>query len=173
MKAKKIAVKPNLTREVAARTRFLKKVIDFAESITNQLGRLLHRAVDSRHTHTIFELHNFGKFSFYVDTNKTMFGGNTVKVWYHPAKKYVPADSDLVPVLDISWGIDINNPTHLRFNDEPDWQLEILKVIQNQKIIARRICREAATAKKRALANCEKAKREQDLVEMAQRLQVY
>jgi hypothetical protein len=118
------------------RIRFLKKVIGFACSITRTQGKRLENTSHSVHLHTIYELLNFGGFSFYVDSGQTMFGGDTVKIWYHPSR---PHTKRAGPVLDISWGLDLNNPSHVYFDPNLEWQKEILKVVRWQKKIAARI----------------------------------
>lgn len=169
MKAKIRAVKPNLAREIAARTLFLKKVTDFAEAISGERGKELHYSQGSSHTHTIYELHDFGGFSFHADTGRTMFGGNQVKVWYHPAAEYTPG---LPPVLDIEWQVDIEKCTHLQFNADPQWQRAILKVIQRRKGIAAKLDKAVAKKKRDALRAATEGVEQAKLAETARRLQI-
>ncbi len=162
----------NLGDKVAKRIAFLEKVAAFACLISAKRGEKLLYSEGSCHTHSIYELHDFGDFSFHADTGKTMFGGDQVKVWYHPLLKF-DAQGALIPlVLDISWQSDIDKPTHMQFNDDPVWQKEILKVIRRQKSIARQIDQAVAEAKKKAATDAARNKREQELAETATRLQV-
>jgi hypothetical protein len=120
-----------LSRGIADRIRFLRKVVDFVESIAKELG-----CSHISENHTIYELHNFGDFSFYVDTGQSDGRGKMIKVWYHSIGGY---QNNLIPVLDmylhqseIKDGV-LNKFDHLR-----EWQDELLWVVR---------CRKSATAR--------------------------
>lgn len=165
----------NLAAAVAARIEFLKKVTDFAEMISAKRGERLHYSQGSCNTNTIYELHDFADFSFHADTGQCMFGGNQVKIWYHPGCKYadfVKANTRQVVVLDISWGSDVEKPTYMSFIDGPNWQREILRVIRNWESIATKIDREAVRMAKKNEARAEEARRNFAIAEAARRLQV-
>lgn len=159
--------------KVVAKVLFLKKVTNFAVSITDERGISLERTVHDHYVHSIRQLHNFGGFSFHANTGQTEFGGNHIKVWYHPHKPYSSICPDPVPVLDISWGTYIEQPIDIRFNDNPDWQCEILKVIRNQKSIARQIDWKTAQNAKKKLTQQEELQERKPLAGKARQLHIF
>lgn len=155
-----------LEQKVAQRVDFLKKVTDFVEMISSKRGRQLLYSQGSCHTHQMYELCDFSGFSFRADTGQSMMGGNTVEVWYHPVLDVKP------PVLDIYWQVDIEKCELKHFDETPDWQREILIVIQNWEAIATRIDEELAEAEKRRRVEGEIQQRQKELEEQAKRLHV-
>ncbi len=169
------ATKDELAAAVAARIEFLKEVAAFAEMITRERGETLKNEVHKYHVRSVRELFNFGGFSFRVDVGQSEWGGNDVKIWYHPGSRYADiakTDSSQAVALDISWGIEIEKPTHMRFNDNPGWQREILKVIRRWKSIAAQVDRAAIRTAAKNAARVEKERRDSAITEQARRLQI-
>ena len=76
-----------LATEVRLRKEFVERVLRFVEELLVEEGVVVSRKEHSAHTDMIWQLINFASFSFYYECGLTMFGGNIVKVWYHPGKK--------------------------------------------------------------------------------------
>lgn len=160
---------------VAARIAFLKKVTDFAMMIARERGEMLKNSVHRFHTHSIHRLPDFGDFTFYTDLGHSEMGGNQVKIWYHPGRKYADyakGGFEQNIALDISWGINVEEPTHMVFSDNPDWQREIPKVIRCWKSIAAKIDAESKRMEQKNLARVEEAQRNFAIAEQARRLQI-
>ncbi|MEK7101739.1 MAG: hypothetical protein AAB882_01145 [Patescibacteria group bacterium] len=131
---------------VVKRIRFLNTVVMFIESIMNERGTLLKYKACPGFIHRIFELHNYGSFSFYIDIGGRMPRGNEVKMWYHPAAKY---EVGLTPVLHVTWRHFVSDCSFMLFYESCFWQRAILKTIQRQKGISARLDHEIALAARR------------------------
>lgn len=154
-------------RQHVTRTNFLQTVIDFVRLIAGKSGKLLERTAGSGYVHTVHEIYNFENFSFIVDTNQSMIGGNSVKIWYHPDKPY---EQELAPVLNMWWQLEVNSAKVLVFESNRKWQNEILKAVKRQRdreFIARQT---VEPAQKHVLTQYEEEVRQQHLAERAKTL---
>ena len=88
-----------LAKQVAERQKFIEDIVRCVSSLVVRCGRVLCRETHSWHTTTEIELKNFAGFSFYTYGSYTRFGGETVKVWYHPDSKEIPAK----PVFEVKF----------------------------------------------------------------------
>ena len=144
-----------LARKEETRIRFLEKVIEFIKSVTRECGELLYRTPGT--IHTVYELRNFGGFTFYIDADRNgMHGGHTVKIWHHPSGQYAES---LPPVLDISWQMEIGKSVPDTFDERPWWQRTILKIIQRRKGIAAKIDRSLEVIAKEEVVRHRKRRR--------------
>ncbi|MCX6794064.1 MAG: hypothetical protein NTY06_03085, partial [Candidatus Gottesmanbacteria bacterium] len=75
----KVSEVDELKEKIAARIAFLKKVTDFAMSITEERGEMFP---SSTVTHINRRLLSFGRFSFMVDLDQ--LGINVVQIWFRP-----------------------------------------------------------------------------------------
>lgn len=124
-----------LIKEVEERKKFLKKVVNFAEKLVSERGELISRTQGSSNTHTTRKLVGFAKLSFLADWGQTMFGGNEIKIWYHPHFEDINMDGT-DPVLHVyyqSAGFNVDDCEVKYFDEENGWQATIEHVIRNKK----------------------------------------
>lgn len=144
MKKKALSSK-TLATQVVARQKFLEETLRFATSVVSRRGKVLFREVHKWHTETKEELRNFASFSFYSYGSHTMFGGETVKIWYHPGSEKLPPE----PFLEVEWW-DIKECRVKRFDQSPGWQRAIKVVMKNEKRIAKAFETKQKNAEERA-----------------------
>lgn len=119
----------DLAKAIAARKAFLKRVIKFVLSITEERGRLVGTA-NARHVRV---LNRHCNFSFLVDTSHEKFGGN-VSIWYYPGRDHPNTDDK---VLELSWLTKPDECVVSVFDQKVLWQPALLELIKNRKKIAR------------------------------------
>ncbi len=128
-----------LAKQVLARQRFVEGAVRFAESIVHECGKVLKHEVHSSHTTTEATLNGFSGFSFYTYGAYSMFGGCTVKVWYHPdSLEHGPE-----PVLEVEYW-DISACKVKRFDSSLPWQRALRRLIKDREKIVARAKRETA-----------------------------
>lgn len=137
-----------------AQVEFLKSVIEFAQLITTERGKVLEYTLNRLHTNTVTntvrELRGFGGFSFRTDIGQTKkMGIDRIKIWYCPNRRSARSGEPLVLVLDVYWQGDLANCKLDKFNSDPTWQRKILKVIQDEKKRQAEQRQLAKTAKRR------------------------
>ncbi len=142
---KKAAAPKDLKAQVAERQSFLETVIKTVEFFLEKRGRVYDRQVHSAHTSQKVELDNFHGFSFYSYGSYTMFGGEEIKIWYHPGKKEHPP----LPVLEIQWW-ELKELHVKHFDDSPEWQKAILLLAKDKATAVKQAAREEAKRKKAA-----------------------
>lgn len=120
----------DLALKVAQRQRFVEKVISYAQKaiFTPKLGTIISSHEHSSHTQTAAELNDLEGFSFYSYGVYTMFGGETVKVWYHPGQHKRPE----VPVFEAEWW-DIKKCELKHFDPSQEWQDALCRLMRRGK----------------------------------------
>jgi hypothetical protein len=137
------------TTKIKARIQFLEQVTVFAENVGMSCGEILKDS-GGYVRNVVCQAHNVVGFSFYSDTGQSMMGGNSVRIYYHPRKKYTDSHDDLV--LDIHWGVQMEECELRVFREDLEWQEKILEVMKNWEQLKKRINRNAKTAHQRAHA---------------------
>lgn len=139
-----------LSNKLKGRKRFLDKIFDLVPSLVSKEGVVLSYSEHSCHTHVVSELNNFGHFSFHINLGQTMFGGDTVTIYYHPNRKFREGgidfahDKDWQPVLKVRSLIDYQVEN---FDEQRNWQRALLYVLKNKDRIVARIKKEQEKAK--------------------------
>lgn len=138
-----------LARQIQTRMEFLKQTTGAVINLVIQKGTWKEE-VKRFHTYVSAELRDFGGFSFEVELGKTEEGGNTVKMYCHPGRKFREGgldsawDKEFMPVLSVDfWSGDSYEVR--TFSDEFKWQKALSRVLKNKDKISTRI---AATAEK-------------------------
>ena len=130
-----------LAKKVRGRRKFLDKVIGEIITLVNTKGKTVSRMVHSARKYIVLELRNFGAFTFHTDWGQTMFGGNTVKVYYHPGRNFREGgldsafDKDWTPVLDVDFQVDGEYRVN-KFDEKLSWQKKLVWVLRNKDRIA-------------------------------------
>ena len=135
----------SLAKRVVARQRFLEKVIDFAETIIREGGRVIRHKTYDCYTQTEAELMNFAGFSFRTYGAFTMFGGEELKIWYHPDSKERPPQ----PVLEVEW-YEMAKLKVKHFDTSVKWQRALSRIIKDKEKVVARVRREKEISKARA-----------------------
>ena len=146
-----------LAGKVRKRKRFLDETIDPVIKLVCERGRMVSRNQGSSNTHVVWELRNFGGFSFHTDLGQTMFGGNTVKIYYHPGRSFREGgldsahDKEWIPVLEVDF------QTHReyvvkRFDETTGWRRALVRVLRNKDKIASRTAKTSQKQVKRSHA---------------------
>ncbi|MBI5153559.1 MAG: hypothetical protein HZA36_03830 [Parcubacteria group bacterium] len=131
------AVSGNALAElVLARQKFVEEIIRFAESIVYERGKVLRREEHFYHITTTAELNNFAGFSFYTHGAFTDFGGDNVKIWYHPDSKERGSE----PVFEVDYW-DIAECKVKRFDPSPIWQQALQVLIKDRVRVVAQIKR--------------------------------
>lgn len=108
---------------------FLRAVAGYAQAICGEQGTMLERnTLAPGCVHMVREVRNYENFTFHLDTSRTVMGGNELKVWYHPGRRFYEA---LEPVLAMEWHLNIDEtvvPT-VR-SPHPSWQTHIRRLIR-------------------------------------------
>lgn len=156
-------------RKVATRTRFLEKVVAFAETFVPKHGRNLVYSEHSCHTHTVDELKDFNGLSLLLDSGQSMMGGNRLIVWYHPGRKF---DEKVLPVLEMSWQVEVEKCVVKTFVENTEWQSAMRRLMKSPKEAVARFERAKAAAKKRALAEQREKEESRCLEVRAQQLRI-
>lgn len=135
-------------RTEAAKLRFIKRAIDFAEMITGKDGKR----------------HDLNAFSFRVIRVSSMMTGNTntVEIWYHPQDEY---QEGLIPRLEGWWQFNTEKCKLDKFDPNEEWQQALIKAIGSWKKASR-----PAVPIKRVLTKYEQEMRELHLAERERRL---
>jgi hypothetical protein len=139
-------------QRVAARERFLRRVVNFTVDLLVDHGRIVHESQGSGHTHIIRELLDFEDFSFKTDLGQTMMGGNDITIWYHPTKEFgLLRDDSQRRVLKVysetlPLSFEADSFRLECFEESTPWQTFILNLMKNKKKILSKI----ATAQRRA-----------------------
>jgi|GEM_PF-1849354 len=137
-----------LAERVVARQKFLEDVVVFSNGIVSVHGKQLSYYQGSSHTNVERELKNFAGFSFYTHGSYTMYGGDEVKVWYHPETEQTPIE----PVLHVEYW-NIKECKLYVFDQTLNWQEALGKLVSASKAEVEKIeqeRREANERKKRA-----------------------
>jgi len=165
----------DLARKIRGRKNFLDKTVDAVINLVCNRGKVLSRSEHSAHTHIIWELHNFGGFSFRTDLGQTMFGGNTVKVYYHPGRSFREGgldsawDKDCSPVLIVYFPTEGDYKVG-QFNEKTDWQRALIRVLKNQNNIAAQINKAKEKENKTLQKWSQKDEKNAQLIKEAQKL---
>lgn len=121
-----------IARKIRERKNFLNRVANFIDKLVCEKGRVLSISEHSAWTHIVWELRNFGGFTFYADLGQTMSGGNTIKVYYHPDHNFREGDLDSAwtPVLEVDFQTRSENDYRVkRFEEAAAWQKALTKQI--------------------------------------------
>lgn len=157
-------------RQSEAKAMFLKSVINFVKLITTEQGKLLEHTAGFGYIHTVRELYNFDGFSFYIDLCQTTMGGNELKVWYHPSKRY---EKEFAPVLDMWWQFEVSTAKVMPFEASRKWKNEILRAIKRRKDIEIQAKQAAEYAKKHVLTQYEEEMRGKHIAEKEKHQRVF
>src|SRR3989338_8127473 len=140
----------SLTIKILNRRRFLKEIIDPIIKLVSENGVVLKYDKHSCHTHIVSELNNFGHFSFHTDLGQTMFGGDTITIYYHPNRKFREGgidsahDKESQPVLEVYEQIDYEIK---KFDEQKNWQRALVRVLKNKDRIVSQIKKEQKKTK--------------------------
>lgn len=122
-----------LARRVEARRKLVEKFAKFAKRITRQIGRVVKREVGSCNIRVVAELVGFANFSFRSDCGQTMFGGNTLEIWYCPEEGKMQSK----PEFRVHWQTNMAQCEVQIFDEDPKWQSALQSVIKRKdRIIA-------------------------------------
>jgi hypothetical protein len=80
MEYEKLSVE-ELEKRVQERKNTLKKYIQFIADITRKRGVIIDERVGNNNIRIVRRLENFGGFTFFADTGKTMMGGEDYTIW--------------------------------------------------------------------------------------------
>ncbi len=119
----------NLAKRIAERQEFLEEVIRFVVSTLERSGRVIDREVHDWYTETTRKLNNLKGFSLYHYGSYSMFGGEDIKVWYHP-RRGKATEADLV--LEVQWW-DIKKLEVKSFSESKSWQKSLKNLMKNQE----------------------------------------
>jgi hypothetical protein len=145
-----------------AKILFLKRADAFVRLITAERGTLISRTVGLGFINTVYGLLDFENFSFYIDRQQSMVGGNDLKVWYHPGMRF---NQNLVPVVDMWWQLEISSAKVSMFDAGKKWQAEFFKAIKRRNDIAFLARQAAEFAKKHVPTQYEEEVRQKHLAE--------
>ena len=164
-----------LARKIRARKRFLDNVLNPIIQLVDKRGTVTKREQRSSYTHVVAELRNFGNFTFRTDLDKTKFGGDTIKVWYHPGRSFREGgldsvwDKEWIPVLDINFLICTDYLVR-EFNKKTDWQRALVSVLKNQDNVATQINKIQEKAVERLQTWRQEGERNDQLIREAKKL---
>lgn len=133
-----------LAKKIRARKQFLNQVVGQIINLVGQYGWVTKRDQENYHTNVVTELRNFGNFTFETNLGQTDFGGDAVKVWYHPGKNFREGgldfawDKEWIPVLDVYFQEEKNYDVYT-FKKSADWQKALLYVLKNKAKVAAQI----------------------------------
>lgn len=145
-----------LARQIKARKDFLNKVVNSVTKLVREYGRVTKRDQGSSNTRVVSELRNFGNFTFETDLGQTMFGGNTIRVWYHPNKSFRKDgldsawDKEWQPVLNIYYQTDYKV---INFDEQREWQRALFRVLKNKERIATQVKKKEGKTKTTVVQN--------------------
>lgn len=71
-----------LEEKIAGRKTLIKKIVEFAEEIIRERGRVISRETSSDHIKIHSGLEGFHLFDFFSETGQTCFGGNSFRIYY-------------------------------------------------------------------------------------------
>ena len=128
-----------LLEKVEARQGILKAVIESIPHIVSERGKRKSYEEKKYHTQIATELDNFLDFSFYTYGALTEFGGENLKVWYHPKGKKQPGNT---PVLDIYWWDGVKDCQVTRFDPAPEWQRKLLAIAKDRQAALQKAARQ-------------------------------
>lgn len=155
---------PTLKQKIKARLNFLEKVLPFVKSIATQYGEV-QKTQASSYTRITAKL-TLDDFSFLYDGGQTMFGGNTVKVWYHPETP----DPFRGPVLDLYWQTNIDQCEVSQFDETVVWRTALQRLMRNPKKIGIRIKQMKENAKAQKDREYQRAEQDERIRANATRL---
>lgn len=153
-----------LARKVAARKRFLNKVLESVTELVVKYGEVTKYREHSCHTHIVRKLNGFGGYSFELETGQTMMGGNTLKI--------IREHPDTRLIFDVYWQIDHEKCEIVTFIEEKGWKRAILRTIRDPEKIAASNARRIAREKKANEQRSEARRRQTELSAEAKRLGV-
>lgn|SRR3989338_3805548 len=142
--AKSDTTREVLARQVAERQKFIEEIVEYVSSLLARRGVTLSWMEFACHTTAAIELKNFAGFSFHTYGTYTMFGGETVKVWYHPNAEETPRE----PVFEVEFW-DIAQCTVKHFNPSTEWQKAFKRLIAYSAAIEARFEQEQKTKQER------------------------
>lgn len=132
-----------LSRMIKERRAYLTRVLNAVVKLASQEGKVLLRSTHSAHTHVVWELRDFEGFTFHADLGQTMFGGNTVKVYYHPGRSFGEGgidsahDQEWAPVLEVDFQTgDEHDYRVKKFKESAEWRRVLDRVLRNSDKIA-------------------------------------
>jgi hypothetical protein len=160
-----------LVRLVLERQKFLETVLPPITSIVARRGVVLERTVHTNHTTSRVILRNFLDFSFEHYGHYGMFGGEWLKVWYHPNTSEPTID----PILEVEWW-EVKKCHVKRFSRAGKWQGALMRIARDERDSVGRAEREREEAEqRRALLAQQESRRleiERDLPEYLKRLKL-
>ncbi len=144
-----------LENKIAKRRKFLNEVFDRITNLVSKEGEQLSYSEHSCHTNVVAELKNFGNFTFTTNLDQSMIGGDTIRVYYHPGRKFQEGGTDaahdkgLDPVLAVD--VDGRGIYTVRiFDEQRNWQKKLLHLLKNSNKIAKGIRKAKERAEKEA-----------------------
>lgn len=164
-----------LVRKTRERKKFLDAIIEPVIKLVREKGRMINRSQETSHTNVVWELRNFGGFSFHTDLGQTMFGGNTVKVFYHPSRSFREGgldsahDKDWVPVLDVYFQTELEYRVS-KFDERLSWQRKLFWVLRNKDKVAARAEKENRKRRDVSRRELRQIEKREDTINDAKRL---
>jgi len=104
------------------------QIVNFVEAFLLERGRITAKEVSSDHTRVERELRQFENFSFHWVTGMTMFGGDTIEIWYHD-----PDQGDAEPELVFDVYYQTQPSYDVRIFTEGEWQSKLNYLMEHQE----------------------------------------
>lgn len=152
--AKKPLTQQALAAQVVARQQFVEDVIGYVSSLLAKRGKVLMHEVHDYHTRSTVELRGYTDFSFYSEGVYSMYGGEKIRLWYHPGKP-----RPVEPTLVVEWW-DVKKCKVLRFDPTIPWQRALKRLIKDHKGKQQIAAREEAKERRATERAAKQAERE-------------
>ncbi|MBI3572331.1 hypothetical protein HY091_02245 [Candidatus Kaiserbacteria bacterium] len=143
-------------RQLVDRQKFLEAIEAFAVPLARELGTQNDYVVHDSHTSGKTVLEGFHGFSFIHEYGYSMFGGEGLKIWYHPGC----AMQRTVRVFSVDWWRDREYKVN-HFDPTLKWQRALRKLMQNKTDAVRSFKVQRARLARRAKLAAEKQARQQ------------
>jgi|SRR3989344_1587614 len=152
-----------LEAKVRERMDLVQKIVDFAQAITRERGKLVKREVGSWNTHEERELKHFGGFSFQCSSGHGMMGGNNVEVWHNPEAQ---------SVFLVYYQVSIEGCDVITFRDSEDWLPALLYLMEHKDEVIAEIIRKEEEERERRRELAEASQKRTKLLEQALKLRL-
>lgn len=162
-----------LVRRIKARKEFLDTIFMNVINLVCAYGTVTMKEEANCHTNVMWELRNFGGFTFETDLGQTDFGGDSVKVWYHPKQDFreggldAAYDKAWTPVLDVFFQTDY---VVKHFSESSAWKKAFARVWRNQGKIVEQIKKNQDEAKTKLAGWREEDEKRNELLRVAKKL---
>ena len=152
-----------LEAKVRERMELIKRIVGFAEAITQARGRVTKREEQSWNTYIERKLEHFGGFSFHCSSGHGMMGGNDVEVWRTPQTQCV---------FSVDYQVKVEECNVRTFRDSEEWLPALLHLIEHKDEVTAQIMQTEEEERERRRELAEENQKRAKLLEQARKLKL-